>query len=89
MLLWVFNYLVEWIIIVWFRVILNRTFFLLLGTNPKNVTINDLAIPDTMCSRTGDGGYNCPGNMECMKLDLSAKSEGFYGMFDHFGKNFI
>ena len=27
------------------------------GTNPKNVTINDLAIPDTMCSKPGHGGY--------------------------------
>uniref|UniRef100_A0A183C3H4 Sodium leak channel NALCN n=1 Tax=Globodera pallida TaxID=36090 RepID=A0A183C3H4_GLOPA len=57
------------------------------GTDPKNVTINDLAIPDTMCSKEGEGGYECPGNMECMKLDLSAKSEGFYGMFDHFGSS--
>ncbi|KAI1704443.1 ion transport protein [Ditylenchus destructor] len=55
------------------------------GTNPKNVTINDLAIPDTMCSPRGGGGYECPGRMECMKVDLSAKAEGFYGMFDHFG----
>ncbi|KAL3067841.1 hypothetical protein niasHS_016807 [Heterodera schachtii] len=55
------------------------------GTDPKNVTINDLAIPDTMCSKEGQGGYECPDNMECMKLVLSAKSEGFYGMFDHFG----
>uniref|UniRef100_A0A914C6X5 Ion transport domain-containing protein n=1 Tax=Acrobeloides nanus TaxID=290746 RepID=A0A914C6X5_9BILA len=55
------------------------------NTNPKNVTINDLAIPDTMCSQKGGGGYECPDNMECMKLDLSAKAEGFYGMFDHFG----
>ena len=53
-----------------------------------------------MCSKDGGGGYECPENMECMvsflrnnfnkylmnqKLDLSAKSEGFYGMFDHFG----
>lgn len=55
------------------------------GTNPKNVTINDLAIPDTMCSPKGRGGYECPGDMECMKLVLSPKAEGFYGMFDHFG----
>lgn len=45
-----------------------------------------MAIPDTMCSKPGNGGYNCPDNMECIKLDLSAKSEGFYGMFDHFGR---
>uniref|UniRef100_A0A915EEL3 Sodium leak channel NALCN n=1 Tax=Ditylenchus dipsaci TaxID=166011 RepID=A0A915EEL3_9BILA len=55
------------------------------GTDPKNVTINDLAIPDTMCSKKGGGGYECPGQMQCVKVDLSAKAEGFYGMFDHFG----
>uniref|UniRef100_A0AC34F3E8 Ion transport domain-containing protein n=1 Tax=Panagrolaimus sp. ES5 TaxID=591445 RepID=A0AC34F3E8_9BILA len=54
------------------------------GTNPKNVTINDLAIPDTMCSKKGQGGYECPDNMECVKLDLSAKQQGFYGMFNDF-----
>lgn len=26
------------------------------GTDPKNVTIADLAIPDTMCSKKGQGG---------------------------------
>lgn len=26
------------------------------GTNPKNVTIADLAIPDTMCSKKSQGG---------------------------------
>uniref|UniRef100_A0AC35U5Q7 Tetraspanin n=1 Tax=Rhabditophanes sp. KR3021 TaxID=114890 RepID=A0AC35U5Q7_9BILA len=55
------------------------------GTDPKNVTINDLAIPDTMCSKKGGGGYECPDNLECMKLDLDAKAEGYYGMFDNFG----
>uniref|UniRef100_A0A0N5BLE3 Sodium leak channel non-selective protein n=1 Tax=Strongyloides papillosus TaxID=174720 RepID=A0A0N5BLE3_STREA len=55
------------------------------GTDPSNVTIHDLAIPDTMCSKKGGGGYECPDNLECMKLDLNAKAEGFYGMFDNFG----
>ncbi|CAI4222140.1 unnamed protein product [Auanema sp. JU1783] len=53
-------------------------------TNPNNVTIADLAIPDTMCSQKGGGGYECPGEMVCMRLNLNAKSEGFYGMFNHF-----
>ncbi|KAK0421025.1 hypothetical protein QR680_015029 [Steinernema hermaphroditum] len=53
------------------------------GTDPNNVTIADLAIPDTMCSQKGQGGYECPDNMECMKLDMSAHQEGFYGMFDN------
>nr|AXS78260.1 Sodium leak channel non-selective protein [Anisakis simplex] len=55
------------------------------GTNVSNVTIADLAIPDTMCSQKGAGGYECPGNMECVKLDMSAHAEGFYGMFNDFG----
>uniref|UniRef100_A0A1I7Z0S7 Ion_trans domain-containing protein n=1 Tax=Steinernema glaseri TaxID=37863 RepID=A0A1I7Z0S7_9BILA len=54
------------------------------GTDPKNVTIADLAIPDTMCSKPGEGGYQCPDNMVCMKLDMTAKSEGYYGMFNNF-----
>ncbi|KAI6235562.1 Sodium leak channel non-selective protein [Aphelenchoides besseyi] len=55
------------------------------GTDPNNVTINDLMIPDAMCSKPGYGGYQCPPNMECMNLKLNAKTEGFYGMFDHIG----
>uniref|UniRef100_A0A1I7S1Q3 Sodium leak channel non-selective protein n=1 Tax=Bursaphelenchus xylophilus TaxID=6326 RepID=A0A1I7S1Q3_BURXY len=55
------------------------------GTDPRNVTINDLAIPDAMCSKPGGGGYQCPPGTECMKLYLNAKTEGFYGMFDDFG----
>ncbi|KAI6238408.1 Four domain-type voltage-gated ion channel alpha-1 subunit [Aphelenchoides fujianensis] len=55
------------------------------GTDPNNVTINDLMIPDAMCSKPGLGGYQCPPNMECMNLNLNAKTEGFYGMFDNFG----
>uniref|UniRef100_A0A915EF33 Ion transport domain-containing protein n=1 Tax=Ditylenchus dipsaci TaxID=166011 RepID=A0A915EF33_9BILA len=57
------------------------------GTNPKNVTIADLAIPDTMCSKQGLGGYECPNNMICMKLDLSSHQNGFYGMFNDFGSS--
>ncbi|KAI6241045.1 Sodium leak channel non-selective protein [Aphelenchoides fujianensis] len=34
------------------------------GTDPHNVTIADLAIPDTMCSKQGLGGYECPPKME-------------------------
>ncbi|CAJ0583802.1 unnamed protein product, partial [Mesorhabditis spiculigera] len=57
------------------------------GTDPKNVTISDLAIPDTMCSKKGGGGYECPEHMECMKLDMSAHAEGFYGMFNDFASS--
>ncbi|VDK83478.1 unnamed protein product [Cylicostephanus goldi] len=91
------------------------------GTDPRNVTIADLAIPDTMCSQKGEGalacvmnktkemidrgheeghlslrpilyilgGYECPDNMVCMKLDMSAHVEGFYGMFNDFGKRYL
>uniref|UniRef100_A0A7E4UYD6 Sodium leak channel NALCN n=1 Tax=Panagrellus redivivus TaxID=6233 RepID=A0A7E4UYD6_PANRE len=54
------------------------------GTDPRNATIHDIAVPDTMCSKKGGGGYECPDNMECMKLDLSAKAGGYYGMFNDF-----
>ncbi|VDN02709.1 unnamed protein product [Thelazia callipaeda] len=57
------------------------------GTNVSNVTIADLAIPDTMCSQKGAGGYECPGNMQCVKLDMSAHAAGFYGMFNDFGSS--
>lgn len=57
------------------------------GTDPKNVTINDLAIPDTMCSKDPKmGGYDCPPGMECMKLNLNSHQHGFYGMFNDFSK---
>lgn len=32
------------------------------------------------------GGYECPPNMVCMKLDLAAHAEGFYGQFSDFRK---
>ncbi|PIC33562.1 hypothetical protein B9Z55_013496 [Caenorhabditis nigoni] len=54
-------------------------------TDPNNVTIMDLAIPDTMCAPEGIGGYECPAPMVCMQLNLNAKGEGFYGMFNDFG----
>ena len=55
----------------------------------RNVTISDLAIPDSLCSEKGKGGYECPGHMECRKLDLRPKEEGYYGMFNDFGDLFI
>ncbi|CAK5037249.1 unnamed protein product [Meloidogyne enterolobii] len=56
------------------------------GTDPNNVTIADLAIPDTMCSPDGQG-YECPPTMECMKLSLRANQIGFYGMFNDFASS--
>ncbi|VDK33599.1 unnamed protein product [Gongylonema pulchrum] len=55
------------------------------GADPSNITIADLAIPDTMCSVKGEGGYECPDNMICEKIKMTAKEEGFYGMFNNFG----
>ena len=48
------------------------------------ITINNLAIPDTFCSKDPDSGYQCPAGMKCMKLDLSRYIMGFNG-FDEFG----
>uniref|UniRef100_A0AC35TIY1 Sodium leak channel non-selective protein n=1 Tax=Rhabditophanes sp. KR3021 TaxID=114890 RepID=A0AC35TIY1_9BILA len=57
------------------------------GTDPRNVTIADLAIPDTMCSQRGGGGYICPPHMVCMKLDMNSHRQGFYGMFNDFASS--
>ncbi|KAF3429704.1 hypothetical protein E2986_05904 [Frieseomelitta varia] len=52
-------------------------------TNPKHITINSLAIPDTFCSTDPESGYQCPEGMTCMKLQLSKYIMGFNG-FDEF-----
>ncbi|XP_046981144.1 sodium leak channel non-selective protein [Schistocerca americana] len=52
-------------------------------TDPKYITINSLAIPDTFCSLDPDSGYQCPVGMKCMKLELSRYVMGFNG-FDEF-----
>ncbi|XP_050436059.1 sodium leak channel NALCN isoform X2 [Adelges cooleyi] len=52
-------------------------------TDPKHVTINSLAIPDTFCSTEPGAGYQCPTGMKCMKLELSRYITGFSG-FDEF-----
>ncbi|KAM3964668.1 LOW QUALITY PROTEIN: sodium leak channel non-selective protein na [Aphomia sociella] len=52
-------------------------------TNPNEVTINSLAIPDTFCSPDPDSGYQCPAGMKCMKLNLSKYIMGFNG-FEEF-----
>ncbi|GMR47689.1 hypothetical protein PMAYCL1PPCAC_17884, partial [Pristionchus mayeri] len=54
------------------------------GTDPDNVTIADLAIPDTMCSEKGGGGYECPDPLECRRLNMTSKAQGYYGMFPNF-----
>lgn len=52
-------------------------------TDPTNITINSLAIPDTFCSTDPESGYQCPEGMTCMKLQLSKYIMGFNG-FDEF-----
>ncbi|XP_076223619.1 sodium leak channel non-selective protein na [Nomia melanderi] len=52
-------------------------------TDPKHITINSLAIPDTFCSTDPESGYQCPEGMTCMKLELSKYIMGFNG-FDEF-----
>jgi len=51
----------------------------------RRVTLNNLAIPDSFCSKEPGAGYQCPEGMKCMKLELSRYITGFSG-FDEFGK---
>ncbi|XP_052746818.1 sodium leak channel NALCN isoform X4 [Bicyclus anynana] len=53
------------------------------NTNPNEITINSLAIPDTFCSPEPNSGYQCPPGMKCMKLNLSKYIMGFNG-FEEF-----
>ncbi|KAJ8954958.1 hypothetical protein NQ318_000389 [Aromia moschata] len=58
-------------------------------TEPKDITINSLAIPDTYCSLDPSSGYQCPEGMKCMKLEgLSRYVIGFNG-FDEFVTSFF
>ncbi|XP_055869131.1 sodium leak channel NALCN-like isoform X2 [Biomphalaria glabrata] len=52
------------------------------GTDPSNVTLFDLAVPDTFCSPDPDAGYQCQNDMVCMELAMSPAVMGFNG-FDH------
>lgn len=54
----------------------------------RNVSVKDLAIPDTYCSPRPDAGYQCPRNMVCMPLELSRKERGFNG-FDELATSFF
>lgn len=48
----------------------------------SNVTLFDLAVPDTFCSPDPDAGYQCQNDMVCMELAMSPAVMGFNG-FDH------
>ena len=52
----------------------------------RNVTVNDLAVPDTYCSPQQGTGAQCPEGMTCEPLELSRRERGFNG-FDEFGKS--
>jgi len=58
------------------------------GSDPRNISIKDLAIPDTYCSPSPDSGYQCPRNMVCRPLELSRKERGFNG-FDELATSFF
>ncbi|OQV25787.1 Sodium leak channel non-selective protein [Hypsibius exemplaris] len=58
-----------------------------INTNAANVTFNDLAIPDAICSPHKDG-YNCPNGTSCQELQLPRDVRGFAG-FDEFATSFF
>uniref|UniRef100_A0A0L8GQ35 Ion transport domain-containing protein n=1 Tax=Octopus bimaculoides TaxID=37653 RepID=A0A0L8GQ35_OCTBM len=58
------------------------------GTDPKNVSLESFAIPDTFCSPDRGSGYQCPLGMECIALQLNRKQSGFDG-FDMFAMSFF
>ncbi|GFS24477.1 sodium leak channel non-selective protein-like, partial [Elysia marginata] len=47
-----------------------------------NVSLFELAMPDTFCSEDNNSGYSCPNDMVCMELTMSPEIMGFIG-FDH------
>ncbi|XP_041355861.1 sodium leak channel non-selective protein-like [Gigantopelta aegis] len=53
------------------------------GTDLDNITLFDLAVPDTHCSPVEGVGYRCPPGLVCEKLRLSKQEMGFNG-FDMF-----
>ncbi|KAK3094316.1 hypothetical protein FSP39_000242 [Pinctada imbricata] len=57
-------------------------------TDPENVTINDLAVPDSYCSPDPGYGYQCPSEMVCMELKLT-KSQGGFNGFDEIATSFF
>ncbi|XP_074048875.1 sodium leak channel NALCN-like [Macrotis lagotis] len=61
-----------------------------IDTQPGNVTWNNLAIPDTHCSREIEEGYQCPPGFKCMDLEdlgLSRQELGYSG-FNEIGLSY-
>lgn len=51
----------------------------------REITVYDLAIPDTYCSPHDKPGYHCPEGMKCMSIDIPKNNRGFNG-FDELRK---
>lgn len=58
------------------------------GTDPRRVTLDDLAMPDHYCSNNPNAGYSCPHGLVCMELELPKSIAGFAG-FDDFAHSFF
>ena len=58
------------------------------GTDPSDVKIKDLEIPDSHCSMSQDFGYQCPEGMICMELLLPKAISGF-SSYDHIVYSFF
>ncbi|WAR27871.1 NALCN-like protein [Mya arenaria] len=54
----------------------------------KEITVYDLAIPDTYCSPNDQPGYHCPAPMKCMSIDIPKNNRGFNG-FDELPTSFF
>ncbi|RWS30822.1 Sodium leak channel non-selective protein-like protein [Leptotrombidium deliense] len=58
------------------------------GSDPRYLTLNDLAIPDSHCSPDSTYGHQCPQGMICMELELPKTISGFSG-FDDLAHSFF
>lgn len=56
--------------------------------NASEITVFDLAVPDAYCSPDPGIGYQCPGKMKCMELDIAINKRGFNG-FDELPTSFF
>ena len=45
----------------------------------REITLFDLAVPDSYCSPDPNVGYQCPKGMKCMELDIAINKRGFNG----------
>ncbi|PAA69944.1 hypothetical protein BOX15_Mlig020627g1 [Macrostomum lignano] len=55
------------------------------STSDQNVTLSDLAIPDTRCS----SDQSCPNNMRCVVINDAKNRETSYAGFDNFHMSFF